>query len=416
MSKIICEVCGSSYAETATQCPICGTAKSEAAKPATDAAAEPAKGGKFMRTNKAQKPQAKRDNGKAAGGEDKPSNIVMIVIVAVLLLAIIAVCVFIATRFLGNPNDNTTGGTITTGGNVTTGGDSTTGGNDDPTGGDPEIPCISLSAVENASGTLTFTKAGDSLTMKVSAQPADTTDVITYESTDMAVATVNENGVITAVANGITIVKATCGTQTVSVEVKVEIPVEIKFELDYTDVTLSPRYGETVKLYSGPIDPAEITWTSSSEAVKVENGVVTAVANTGNTPATITATYGDVTKTAKIHVTGMTPYSLTWKNDQGENKIYAQVGEKITFYLIDRATGAVVTGVTWERSADAESYGSITLGEENDKGEVIVTCVSATEGVVPGDCVRVIAKFTVGEETYTNDCYIYIKPAATENT
>ena len=107
MSKIICEVCGSSYAETATQCPICGTPKSEAAKPVAEATTEPAKGGKFVRSNNTRKP-AKRDHGKATGGEDKPSNIVMIIIVAVLLLAIIAVCVFIATRFLGNGDNNTT--------------------------------------------------------------------------------------------------------------------------------------------------------------------------------------------------------------------------------------------------------------------------------------------------------------------
>ena len=50
MSKIVCDVCGSTYSETEAQCPICGTAKSEAAKPVADTYAEEqaAKGGELF--------------------------------------------------------------------------------------------------------------------------------------------------------------------------------------------------------------------------------------------------------------------------------------------------------------------------------------------------------------------------------
>ena len=55
MSKIICDVCGSSYSETATQSPICVTARSDAAKPAAEPVVEvqAPMGGKFSRSNNA---------------------------------------------------------------------------------------------------------------------------------------------------------------------------------------------------------------------------------------------------------------------------------------------------------------------------------------------------------------------------
>ena len=90
MSKIICDVCGSSYSETATQCPSCGTARSDAAKTAAETVVEEQapKGGKFSRSNNAKpapggKKPAPNKDGK---GKDEPaSNLPMIIIVTVQL-------------------------------------------------------------------------------------------------------------------------------------------------------------------------------------------------------------------------------------------------------------------------------------------------------------------------------------------
>ena len=53
MSKIICDVCGTSYPETEVQCPICGTAKTDAAKSTTGGETGYAyvKGGRFSHAN-----------------------------------------------------------------------------------------------------------------------------------------------------------------------------------------------------------------------------------------------------------------------------------------------------------------------------------------------------------------------------
>ena len=56
MSKIICEVCGTSYPETANQCPICGCVRpADATSVETDTAVETGytyvKGGRFSKAN-----------------------------------------------------------------------------------------------------------------------------------------------------------------------------------------------------------------------------------------------------------------------------------------------------------------------------------------------------------------------------
>ena len=56
MSKIICDVCGTSYPETATQCPICGCMRPAEAQGLSGEAESPrtythVKGGRFSKAN-----------------------------------------------------------------------------------------------------------------------------------------------------------------------------------------------------------------------------------------------------------------------------------------------------------------------------------------------------------------------------
>ena len=68
MSKVICDVCGTAYPETADQCPICGCAKPENARAAaSDSTAENisgstytyVKGGRFSKANVRKRNKAK---------------------------------------------------------------------------------------------------------------------------------------------------------------------------------------------------------------------------------------------------------------------------------------------------------------------------------------------------------------------
>ena len=115
MSKIICDVCGTTYAETSAQCPICGCAKSAGSRTVTgdkvNAAEEAAssyqfvKGGRFSKrnVNKRNKETLKRQEPKPAPQEEQPEenqNNGMIVLLLLLLAAIIAVVIYIAVRLV----------------------------------------------------------------------------------------------------------------------------------------------------------------------------------------------------------------------------------------------------------------------------------------------------------------------------
>ena len=57
MSKVICDVCGTTYPETASNCPICGCAKNSTEQtmldsdPGAEGSYAPVKGGRFSKRN-----------------------------------------------------------------------------------------------------------------------------------------------------------------------------------------------------------------------------------------------------------------------------------------------------------------------------------------------------------------------------
>ena len=369
MSKIVCDVCGSTYSETEAQCPICGTAKSEAAKPIVEANAEEqtAKGGKFSKTNTRKTGNTRKsgtEKNKSAGEEGAPSNLAMIVIVAVLLLAIVSVCVFIFARLVNQPDDpNPDTGSSSTQSTAQT------------------IPCTGIELMDNVTNTLTFTDLTQSVQLNVKALPENTTDtvVFTYSTSDPAVALVSETGLVTPVGNGTATITIAYGTYTIAVTVTCDIPAPItELKLTAKEITFNPTNGWTWDLYDGELDPSDIIWTSSDETVAyVENGVVTAV---GNGNATITATYGELTTTCKIIVRNMnveTGYTLacTWgvKNDATMVE-----GEKMEIFLINKETNQPVTGLEWTPSNDFK--GGCASFVVTEKG-IEVTALKTTANV-----------------------------------
>ena len=401
MSKIVCDVCGSTYSETEAQCPICGTAKSEAAKPVVEASGEDLanRGGKFSKTNtrktgpgNSKKPGQERNN--SNGEEGAPSNLAMIVIVAVLLLAIVAVCVFIAVRLIGRPENPNPGSTSSTQSTSQT------------------IPCTGIELVDSTNQTLSFTDLTQTAQLSVKALPENTTDTVvcTYTSSNPSVALVNETGLVTPVASGNATITIAYGSYTISVSVTCDIPKPItELKLTKTEVTLSPDNGLTVQLYDGELDPADIKWTSSDETVAyVENGLVTAVANG---KVTITASYGDLDPvTCKINVNGMnteTDYALacTWgvKNDAT-----MEIGDTIEVFLVDKATSEPVTGLTWTPSNDFPKCCTV---ENTDKGVKITATATTKTDEISGQYVLI-------QTTYEGQVYKFKirinQPAAQE--
>jgi hypothetical protein len=380
MNKIVCDVCGSTYSETEAQCPICGTAKSDEGKPTVEATVDKSagNGGKFARANTRRGDSADTKKGgqnkkQPADQQAAPSNLAMIIIVGVLLLAIVGVCVFLFTGLGGNEDDTTAPSSTT-----------------QPT--QLQIPCTGIELVDSAQNSLAFTELTQAAQLTVQPIPADTTDFVTYtySSSDPTVAQVDANGVVTPMGNGTATITVAYGSYTITVNVTCNVPKPITgLKLSKSEISFNPNttttwtwtIAATGLLEDGTstnLDAADIVWTSSDEAVaQVENGVVTALSN-GN--AVITAAYGDLTATCKIIVRDMdvqTNFELacTWgvKNDATMVE-----GEKIEIFLLNKETNQPVAGLEWTPSNDFKNgCASFVVTEKG----IEVTALKTTDNV-----------------------------------
>ena len=167
---------------------------------------------------------------------------------------------------------------------------------------------------------------GDSETLTATIEPDNATNQnVTWSSSDETIATVDNNGTVTAVGAGEATITVTTenGCKTATCIVTVTVPV--------TGVTLEPTSlslftGDTAPL-TATVQPSDatnqnVTWSSDKpEVATVDNGNVTAV---GAGEATITATAGGITATCVVHVrkpatvepSGSTNLSFTTDRDE----------------------------------------------------------------------------------------------------
>ena len=138
---------------------------------------------------------------------------------------------------------------------------------------------------------------------------------VSWTSSDMGVATVDDEGLVTAVGNGSTEITARSGGASASANVTV-MQAAASIVIEPRMATLMAA-GETVQLTATVLDRNEqpvagvaIAWTSSNAGVATvdEEGLVTAV---GSGDARITASHGDLTDSAQINVNIANPDRAT---------------------------------------------------------------------------------------------------------
>ena len=350
MSKIICDVCGTSYPETATQCPICGCVRAADAhvvagdtndvQPHQESTYTYVKGGRFSKVNVKKRNSAQNTSAAPAESMNIESNdpksvTGLIIVLIALVLAIAAVSVFIFLRFFGPGNTGFLGDSTTESSTV----EST----------QQKISCISLSVEKSE---VVFDSV-DTASYKIVATilPANTTDQLLFTSKDDTVATVSADGVITPAGNGETSVRVSCGeiyeeirvicgpvedTTAPSVESTnpseeiIEPTVETTepsreptepsvettepsdepstpttlpqyttedFKFKKTDITMGEK-GQVFTLYKGKIPADMITWSTDNEKIAViDGGVVTAV---GKGTTNVYAEYADMKLTCIV--------------------------------------------------------------------------------------------------------------------
>ena len=352
MSKMVCEICGTTYDDAAGDCPVCGWKPGQTLDNAGDMddilnddfnledldetlTDTPPQKNKavfdYDAVNPRRRPQAAAQSQSARAPRSTPkpapapvqpeedeeeeesgSNKFLVIVLVVLILALLAVSVYIAYTKLWKPNqvgseDNKPQQTVATEPvnvteptayvpvsteEVTEATESTEAG----------VPCTGISLVASIDK---LEYAGQNWRLMVKTEPEDTTDTVTFTSGDENIVTVDEYGKVTAVGEGETYIRITCG------EKRLETPAVVKFskgteetgaapaegtsgtgtgngtvatpssgvlKLKKTDITFSVRgVYVTLELENG-IAPESVKWsTSDSSVATVYNGNVTAL-------------------------------------------------------------------------------------------------------------------------------------------
>ena len=184
---------------------------------------------------------------------------------------------------------------------------------------------------------------------------------IDWRSAEEAVATVDSQGLVTAIATGTVAVSATSGTAADTVSVTVHrTPVEISIapdRLGFVALGDTARLSATVLDRRGEvIEDAEVTWTSGDAAVVAVDslGLATSV---GNGRATITGTSGRVEAAAEV-VVDQIPVGIAMAPS---NVVLYDIGESTTLAATVRdANGHVIEGAGVAYASDDRSVVRVT--------------------------------------------------------
>lgn len=248
MSKIICDICGTTYPDSSDCCPICGCSNMETEEILSADVSyeeiyeetrepEPTKSPKtrkkeifdFDEVNTEKVPDAEDDDEEDYEEEEEEEaprhNTFVVILLTVLIVALLGAAAFIFVRyFLPNMGEEETVPTTASVQEMETTAPAT----------EPTIPCLQM-AMTNA-GIAELNAEGQQFLLHIKALPENTTDKIIYTSADESIATVTEDGKITAVSEGETVIYISCG------KTSMECPVIVK----YVEETTPPTTVETV--------------------------------------------------------------------------------------------------------------------------------------------------------------------------
>lgn len=227
----------------------------------------------------------------------------------------------------------------------------------------PETPLV-LATGETATAETSYTYDGET--------PENAQPEVVYTSGDATIATVDENGIITGVAEGETTITATVGELSASRTVSVIIPVDSltaeDISLHLADGAAPLTYVVTPEHFTG-----NLTFASADESIATVDaaGQVTPVA-VDDTTVTVTAPNG-LTATAAVHVwDGPKALTLT----PGKTEITTGGGTHIA--VADEAGNEVAAeSLTWTSSD--ESIATVTEGWVDVTGTGAVTITASTE-------------------------------------
>ena len=237
MNKIICEICGTAYPDTADCCPICGCAREYSQNQDEIPSQMPEyvpegrkKGGLFSAAQKKFQmdfydldDEDEEDEDLLEAFPDIPKashehsvNVPVVVVLTVLIALSLLASGYLFFRYdlpgrrIAEPEAETTSVTVPSATEM-------------ETTEEPTVPCQSIVLT---AGAPELTRRGQYWLLHVIVMPEDSTDQLTYVSADENVVTVTPEGRLCAVGNGETSVTISCGKERIICPVTVSIPEE----------------------------------------------------------------------------------------------------------------------------------------------------------------------------------------------
>ena len=223
---------------------------------------------------------------------------------------------------------------------------------------------------------------------------------VTFESSDKAVATVDENGVVTGISEGEAIITATPAPSTGLSAVSATVVVRNSNDhvsvsgVVINETNVSVRVGDTTSL-TATITPdnatvKSVTWTSDNTAVATVDAATGLVTGVSVGTAQITVTTDDGGKTATVTVT-VEPVSATGVTiNDGVEAATVTAGKSITLHAAVTPSGASNSTVIWSSNnpaiATVDANTGVVVGVQ--EGTVVIT--ATVDGTLLTDTITVL--------------------------
>ena len=240
-----------------------------------------------------------------------------------------------------------------------------------------------------------------------------TTQTITWTSDNPAIATVNENGLVTAVASGNTVIRAkVVGPNGEETTAACQVTVTTNAEgvgLDKTEMALTLGGTVTGQL-TATVSPdnatdKSVTWTSSDETIATVDGGVVRAVGTGTADVTASVTVNGTTYTAACKVTVTQPVTGISVNPAALNLTEGDARALTATVGPENATNRAVVWTSSNPSVAAvDGNGVVTALRA---GSAVITATAIDGGGTSGSCTVVVSAYVDPFESYYPDYFNY---------
>lgn len=232
---------------------------------------------------------------------------------------------------------------------------------------------IAVSSVSVSPATIEM-EIGETKKLNATVSPSNATDKsIKWTSSNPSVATVGQEGEVSAITDGTSSITASCGgkTGTCSVTVKKSVIVVSGIQLDKNEVSLYEGESVTLTATVSPTDATDktVTWSSTDNSIAAVDGGKVTAKKEGTVQ--IKATAGSATAECKVVVSKLIKVESITLN---QTDVKLAINESIQLTATISPDNALFTGFNWATNDDSiagvDNNGYVTAKK---KGTAVIT-------------------------------------------